>query len=286
MKPRFAATSWSEEERAGAPLARAEGALEISFRRRGPLTVLDHLYQQGCAKARFPRPETGALTTAVTLNTSGGLTGGDRLTTQITWGEGTAATVASQAAERAYRAIGPAPARLETRLQVGPGALAEWLPQETIFFDDAALSRDLQVEMAADARFLGLEQVVFGRTARGEVVRQGRFRDAWRLRRGGRLIYADVFALGGDIEARLAHAATGQGARAAASLLYAGPDAAARLEELRNALDHFALWGASAYDDMIVARLLAPTGAELRRMVLAALQPLRDQRPVPRVWQI
>lgn len=289
MKPRFAATSWSEDgtpKVAEAALARAVGALEIRFRRRGDLTVLDHLYQQGCAKARFPKREPWAFTSAVTLNTSGGLTDGDRIATTVEWGAGTAATVAAQAAERAYRAMGPVPARLSTRLTVGAGARAEWLPQETILFDGAALHRDLQVDVAGDAVFTGLEQVVFGRTARGEVVRSGQFRDAWRIRRDGRLIYADVLALSGDMQETLSARATGQGMVAAASIVHVAPGAGDRLEEVRNALGHFSLWGASAEDDMLMIRLLGETGAHLRPMVLAALAPLRDGRPVPRVWQI
>ena len=35
---------------------------------------------------------------------------------------------------------------------------------------------------------------------------------------------------------------------------------------------------------MLVARLLAADGASLRTSVVAALQVLRDGRPLPRVW--
>lgn len=288
MNQRFAVTSWSDQVAAPspAPIPRAEGRLDLSFRRRGDETVLDHLYQQGCAKARFPRLETGALTTAVTLNTSGGLTGGDHLQTSVTWAEGTRATVASQAAERAYRSIGEVPARQETRLSVAPGAFAEWLPQETILFEASHLVRDLRIDLAGDGAFLGLEQVVFGRTARGESVRSGHFRDGWRLRRDGRLLFADVLSLDGDMQGRLDRLAAAQGCRAAATIVGAGGGLAQRVDDVRNALGNFALWGASAWQDMIVVRCLGATGADLRRMVLAALAPLRDGRPIPRVWQI
>lgn len=282
MKPRFAATSWSDP----GTLARAEGNLALSFKRRGTVTTLDTLYQQGCAKARFPRQETGALMTAVTLNTSGGLTGGDRISTTVDWGAGAQATVAAQAAERGYRSIGDVPARVATSLSVESGAMAEWLPQETILFDGSDLSRDLQVDIAGDGWFLGVESVVFGRTARGESVRGGRFRDAWRLRRDGRLIYADVTALEGDMQAMLDRRAGGQGARAAAQILHVAPDAPARLDAVREALEGEAMAGASAWDGLLAIRLLAPTGADLRRLVARALAPLRAGRPLPRVWQI
>ena len=56
------------------PLARARGRLDLGFKRRGAETVLDTLFQEGCAKARFPRREAGAFTGAVLLNTAGGAT--------------------------------------------------------------------------------------------------------------------------------------------------------------------------------------------------------------------
>ena len=41
-------------------------------------TVLDGLRQAGCLKARFPRPDRAAAgSSVVTLNTSGGMAGGD-----------------------------------------------------------------------------------------------------------------------------------------------------------------------------------------------------------------
>ena len=42
--------------------------------------------------------------------------------------------------------------------------------------------------------------------------------------------------------------------------------------------------GVSAWNGMLVARILAPTGADLRRAALRVLAVLRDGRPPPRVW--
>ena len=82
---------------------------------------------------------------------------------------GARASIAAQAAERFYRALpGDAPSRLRTRIAVEAGAAAEWLPQETILFDRCALDRRLELELAEDAWFLGVESLVFGRAAMGE----------------------------------------------------------------------------------------------------------------------
>jgi len=263
---------------------RAQGTLRLSFKRRGTATVLDGLRQEGCLKARFPRVEHGAWTGAITLNSSGGVAGGDILDATITAGPGTQATVASQAAERFYRALpGTAPARVATSLHVAPGAALEWLPQETILFDRCAVQRRLSVNLAGDAWFLGVEQWVFGRTAMGEAVHEARMRDLIQVRRDGRLLLHDAIRFDGPVQSLLDRRATGGGARGVATLIHAAPHAENRLDSLREVLaGHDA--GASTWDGMLIARIVAPDGACLRAAVVAGLDVLRDGRPLPRVW--
>ena len=263
---------------------RARGALRLSFKRRGAVTVLDGLRQEGCLKLRFPRTEHGAWTGAITLNSSGGVAGGDMLDTVIAAGPGTQATVASQAAERFYRALpGAAPAQVTTALQVAPGASLEWLPQETILFDRCAVRRRLTVDLAGDAGFLGVEALVFGRTAMGEAVHEASFRDLIQLRRDGRLLLHDAIRFDGPVQSLLDRRATGGTARGIATLIHAAPDAETKLDPLRQALaGHDA--GASAWNGILVARIVAPDGACLHAAVVAGLSVLRAGRPLPRVW--
>lgn len=269
-------------------LQRASGTLRLAAKLRDGGTALDVLYQAGCLKARLPRPEPGAWFSAVTLNSSGGIAGGDTLSGEITAGAGTRLTVTAQAAERFYRAL-PAspPARVATRLAVGAGAALEWLPQESILFDGSALTRTLDIELAEDAWFLGVEWLVFGRTAMGETVRRARIADTIRLRRTGRLVLHDAVRLPENVAAALARPAIGGGAVAMATILFATPSADAMLTPVRAAL-HAAgdgtQAGASAWDGMLLTRLLATNAAQLRRSVIAALAVLREARPLPRVW--
>ena len=259
--------------------------MRLSFKQRDGVAVLDGLRQEGCLKVRFPRTERGAWPGAVTLNTAGGVAGGDVLDSSVGAGLGVRATVASQAAERFYRALpGSAPALVTTRLTVAAGAALEWLPQETILFDRCALRRRLLVEVAEDAWFLGVESLVFGRTAMGESVQDARLRDLIEVRRGGRLVLHDAVRLDGPVQAVLDRRASGGGARAVATLVHAAPDAGARLDALRAALQGWDA-GASAWDGLLVARVVATDGACLRRAVVAGLNALRDGRPLPRVWE-
>jgi urease accessory protein len=174
---------------------------------------------------------------------------------------------------------------VRNELRIAGGACLEWLPQETILFDGCALERTLVVEMPDDARFLGVESVVFGRAAMGEAVQTLDLRDLIRVRRGGRLLLHDAIRLRGAAGEALGRRAIAAGARAVAMIVHVAPDAASRLDALRAALANApAECGVSAWEAMLVARMAAPSGASLRSALVAGLAVLRDGRPLPRVW--
>ncbi len=275
-------------------MQRARGVGRVTFK-RGPEadapTCLGELWQEGCAKIRLPRTHDALGPTAVLLNTAGGITGGDHIVTEARWGPRTTATVTTQAAERIYRrsdGVG----RVETRLTLDDEATGFWLPQETIVFDRAGLARSLTVDLAPTATFTAVESVVLGRTAMGEDVREVTFLDRWRIRRGGRLIYADQLRLVGDTRSILDGGATGAGARAFATLVRASGDAETRLQPLRDILEAAAGplgpavdFGASAFDGLLVVRILAADGRALRTLLEPSLTTLIDG-PLPRVWSL
>ena len=273
-------------------LERARGAAQIGFARRGAETMVCDLFQSGCARVRLPWREPGRLREAVLINTAGGLTDGDRLRNTATWRQGARAVVTSQAAERIYRSR-QAPARIESDLTVGPMAMALWLPQETILFDGASLARKTEVEIDPSSRLIACESVIFGRTAMGETVRAGAIVESWRLRVGGRLVFADSFRLSGDIAAMLDRPAVGGGARALATVIYAGPDASERIGLLRAVvIDPGCVRVASScLGPVVVTRVLADTGQAARRAVSAVLVALigsvaaeTGATGLPRAW--
>jgi len=264
---------------------RAIGRLNLAFQTSLGQTRIETFYQEGCLKARLPRPADPAICEAVTLNISGGVAGGDTLTTAITLAPGAQARIASQAAERIYRAL-DAPSRITTTITLAAGAKLDYLPQETILFDGFSLRRALTIDLAEDADFLGLETLLFGRQAMLETIRAGDLQDRILLRRGGKIVLQDITRLNGDIAARLARTAIGNGAAAMASIIFAAPEAPSRLPALRDILARTGLpAGATAFEGIIFARILATEGAALRHGVIAAVQNLRDLRPMPRVWQ-
>ncbi len=262
---------------------RSRGLLRLAWKRRDDTTVLGTMRQEGCLKIRFPRPGPAEWAGAVLINSAGGVAGGDRLRTEIDAGPDTRATVASQAAERFYRALPGSFAEVANTITVQAGGALEWLPQETILFDGSALRRTLRVALAGDASFLGVESLVFGRAAMGETLRSAHLRDLIEIRRDGRLLLHDRIRLDGSAASLLGRRAVAAGGAAVATLIHVAPHAEARLDALRTALAPLEA-GASAWDGMLVARIVAENGGCLRAALVAGLRVLRDDRPLPRVW--
>lgn len=265
-------------------LPRTEGSVRVGFVRDRGETRLATLRQAGAARVRFPKPARNAAPEAVLLNTAGGLTGGDRIDIEVTLSAGCEATVTSAAAEKVYRSLDEA-TEINIGLELGEAASCCWFPQPTILFDGSNLDRRTHVRMAADARLLAVEMLIYGRAAMGEDVRAGKIRDAWRVSRGGRLVFADTTRIGGAVADTLDRAGTLDGARATAMILYVAPDAQARLDGVRSVLEGAAsIAGASSWNGMLLVRAAASNSRDLQRDLQPVMMKLSG-RPLPRVWQ-
>jgi urease accessory protein len=266
-------------------LQRAQGRARLSVTHKDGATRLQELYQDGCAKLRCPKTHDATSLEAVLLNTAGGLTGGDRIKTEINAAPGSAVTIASQACERIYRSSA-GDALVESRISITDSASVEWLPQETILFDGGRVRRRLHVDMATNARLLAVEPVVFGRVASGETLGHGLFRDSWRIQRNGALIFADETRMDGDIGAITNRPGVLDGAKAMATVLLAEPDAERFIDPARHFLDAFPGTGVSFVSGALVSRLAAADSMQLRACLIPLLTLLRDGRNPPRAWQL
>lgn len=269
------------ESGCGVALQRAAGSATAEFQLGEGRTRLKRLHQSGCLKLRFPRlprPEAEA----ILINTSGGLTGGDRIAQDFAVSDGASLTVTTQACERVYRAA-EGHAAVATRIAVGPEANVHWLPQETILFDGGAVRRTLNVEAAESSRFLLCESVILGRERMGESVAAGLFRDRWRVRVDGRLAFADDLRLDGAVAKTTAQAASLAGHRTFATVVAHGPEAEQRLDQARAIVRD--VGGASLVGGLLVVRILAPSGLLLRKRLVPLLSALANG-PLPLVWSL
>jgi urease accessory protein len=239
------------------------------------------LHESGSLRVRFPSPEAEGLS-AVFVNTAGGIAGGDRFDIDISTGEGSRLAVTTAAAEKVYRAQGPA-ARVNIVLKAAAGAHLAWLPQETILFDRARVLRRIDIDLAESASLLLCEIVVFGRSAMGERMLHGEFVDRWRMRRGGRLVFAETVRLDGDIGEKLARPAIAKGGVAIGTALIV-PGDEALLERIRELTTSFGgEVGISCWNGFAMARFCAQDAAKLRADMMAVLG-VASGSALPRLW--
>lgn len=270
-------------------MQRTQGAGLVSVRQLDGRTRLGDLYQQGAAKIRLPRHTGSTALEAVIINTAGGLTGGDRLDWTARAGEGASLIMTTQACEKVYRSSG-GEALVRTRLTADSGAQLAWLPQETILFDQSRLFRHLEADIHPDARFLACEAAIFGRSARGETVNQGNFRDRWNIRCDGVPVHREDFHIDGAIAGHLERPAVGAGMAAFATLLLIDRSAEDMLARVRGILrnDAETKSGASALSigptGKLLARMAAKDGYALRKALLPLLALLNGEAGLPRIW--
>ena len=257
---------------------RATGHIALSVAASGGRTRRTRVHEEGSQRVRFPNAAPDALE-AMIVNTAGGMAGGDRFAVELKVDAGASLIVGSAAAEKIYRSTGPA-TEVSLNLDIGAGARLAWLPQETILFNRARLSRHIEIDLADEASLVLAEPLVFGRSAMGEAVEEGMLADRWRLRRGGRLVFAESARLDGAISHKLAAPAVAAGGFALATVLIV-PGGDTTTATVR-ALDFAGEAGISAWNGIAVARLCAKDSAVLRRDLIAMLAALGQR--VPRLW--
>lgn len=268
-------------------LQRSTGSAALATECAGGAIRIADLYQQGCAKLRFPKKHDGGGLEAVMINTAGGITGGDRLDWRFETGRDCTLTITSQACERLYRALEET-ARINIELVAADASRLNWLPQETILFDGCRAQRRIDAALGDDARLLIVEPLLFGRAAMGETVGQGAFRDGWHIRHKGTVVHADALRFDGQITDLLQKPAVAAGGVAIATVLAMDTGSAHRLEALLEPVRRIIgdTGGASFWQidetGKLLARLVAEDGYTLRKTLLPLIELLNDGAALPK----
>ena len=247
------------------------------------------VYQTSPIRVLFPRTSGTRVEEAVLVNTSGGIAGGDCLESSVTAMDNASITVTTQAAEKVYRAINE-PAHIKTTLRACDSAKLAWLPQETIVFNRARVCRRTHIEVSSGSELLALEWLVLGRAAHGEKISAGDIMDSWRVRKDGRLVWADTFRATNDVLPYLSRKALLSDSTALATLLYFGPDLEGRLQVIRGLASSLECQcAATLVGGLIVVRFAARSSFELRAALRSLLQELGEELAlgpfrVPKMW--
>lgn len=265
--------------------------LSLGFQRREAATILarrEHVGPLRIQKALYPEGE--AVCHAIVLHPPSGIVGGDELEIDVTVGQGAHALLTTPGAGKWYRSAG-AWASQRLGFAVEAQGVLEWLPQETIVFDAARAAMRSSIELADEARFIGMEVLCLGRRASGEQFTEGAVRLDTRVRRAGRPVWLERGLLEGgsgllDASAGLA------GFSVSGTFLAVGPGIEpGLLTACRDIPVHEAgaRHGITALPEIWVARYLGHSSEAARQWFVALWQTLRPaligrEAQLPRIW--
>ncbi|QBE66952.1 urease accessory protein UreD [Pseudoduganella lutea] len=246
--------------------------LTLAFTRDSDTTRLTRREHSGPLRVQKPLyPEDPSICHAIIVHPPGGVVGGDELAVDVRLNADTYALLTSPGAAKWYRANGRV-SRQRIHLSVDAGGALEWLPQETIFFNDAHVELDHHVTLAADASYLGCEILCLGRRASGETFTKGRVGQRTSVRRGGRLLWWEQGAL---TPASLASPLGLGGHTVSAMLLAAGKPIGADTVAALRALADGPCYGVTHMKNVLCVRWLGQDSEAARELMLAAWRIVR-----------
>ncbi|MET3118001.1 urease accessory protein [Undibacterium sp. GrIS 1.8] len=250
----------------------------------GPLRVQKPLY-----------PEGQKICHAIIIHPPGGVVGGDQLSIKAALGVASHALITTPGAAKWYRSNGYT-SQQHIHLLAEAGAKLEWLPQETIFFDDAQVDLHQTIQLAQDACYIGSDILCFGRTASGESYRSGKIKQHTRIERAGKLIWHEQGSIRGGSAAMSSRMGLAGNTVCATVIASPAPLNAAGLQALRDQTHNWlqqaeagAQCGVSQLKSLLVARYLgnsSETAKQWMTMVWQHLRPtlMQENAVIPRIW--
>ncbi len=164
--------------------SRRHGGTDLRFRHEGPLRIQKPLYPDGrhCCHA-------------VVVHPPGGIAAGDCLEMDISVASDAHALITTPSATKWYGAFADNPAK--QRIDVDLDGILEWLPSETIVFNQAQVESLITIRAGAAASMFGWDLLIFGRHASGERFDSGRFNQTLKITFGHELVWIDRLQLMG-----------------------------------------------------------------------------------------
>ena len=272
------------------PTAGWQAKLSLSFVRRESRTILSRRSHSGplqVQRAFYPEPD--GTCHCYVLHPPGGVVGGDGLNIEIDLGARSHVVLTTPAAGKFYRS-GGAYAGLVQYLRVAPGAMLEWLPQESIVFDGARIRSLVRVELIGDAGFIGWEIVCLGRPAAGEQFLRGTCHLGFEIHRDRLPLFIEQNLFHGGAETL--GAKWGLQGFPVTGTMVCVTRGCGMIEAVRNAVPELRndeLFSASQLDEVLVCRYLGRSSERARSLFICAWTELRqalvDKAPVPpRIW--
>jgi urease accessory protein len=269
---------------------RAELDLEFEADKTAAKTRLIRRRQFGPLAVQRPfYPEKDGACHVYLLHPPAGIAGGDELHQSFRLAAEARCVLTTPGAARFYRSPSGR-GLLRTSIEVGAGAVCEYLPQEVILFDAANAHIQTRITLRDDALFVGWDFICFGRPAAEEKFAAGSLNQHVEIAQGNELVWFERFALDGGSELLTAPFAFA-GQPVFGTMVCAGALRAGLADAVRDAVGACAAsrFSVSQLDRVVVCRYLGAQAEEGRQLFVLAWNVLRLQlqsKPacLPRIW--
>ena len=258
---------------------RAHGNINVKINNN----EVNRFYQSGSAKVFYPKSPQ-EIKELVLVNTAGGLTSGDNFFYNIDIINKSKIFVTTQTAERVYKGINDN-AEIKVTLSVDDTSDLFWIPQELILFNNCNLNRKIEVNLKSNSNFLLAESTIFGRTAMGEFLEKGFFKDNWKIYLNEKLIHAEALSLTGNIKDKLSSIASTDNGVAICNIFISGKNFLSKEDLLIKTLKNseIILSSHSKWNDKMLIRIVSKDAYELKLIKKKLISYLSDKN-LPKVW--
>ena len=258
---------------------RAHGNINVKINNN----EVNRFYQSGSAKVFYPKSPR-EIKELVLVNTAGGLTSGDNFFYNIDIINKSKILVTTQTAERVYKGINDN-AEIKVTLSVDDTSDLFWIPQELILFNNCNLNRKIEVNLKSNSNFLLAESTIFGRTAMGEFLEKGFFKDNWKIYLNEKLIHAEALSLTGNIKDKLSSIASTDNGVAICNIFISGKNFLSKEDLLIKTLKNseIILSSHSKWNDKMLIRIVSKDAFELKLIKKKLISYLSDKN-LPKVW--
>ncbi len=235
-------------------------------------------------------PEGPAICHTLILHPPGGIVGSDILEVGVKLNAGSQVLVTMPGASKWYRSQGAAAAQ-RLSINVGPAAVLEWLPPETIIYNGAAAKLYTAIDLVGGGNYLGWDILCLGRTASGEKFDAGDIHQTTDISIAGEPVWGERCRLSGG-SALLESPVGLAGAPVSAVMIAAGKSVPGELLAQCRAIaaEAAARTGISAMPNILVARYVGRSSEQAKRYFVALWQVLRPffsgrAAVPPRIWK-
>jgi len=262
--------------------------LKLELSRRANRTIVTRREHQGPLVIQKPfYPEAGTCHLYL-LHPPGGLVGGDVVSLQVKLHENSHCLITTPGATKFYRTDGNL-ALQQQLFSITDHSLLEWLPQETIAFNQTQAQMTTRIDMSDKAKFIGWEITCLGRRASEEAFSAGKFIQKLALYQATKPLLIERALFQGDHILLRAH--WGLANHATVGTMIIAPGSRDLLNKIRTQVqaNDNELFSVTLMDNLLVCRYLGPQAYTAKRLFIEVWKVARPvihntSACIPRIW--